>query len=232
MRKTTYAHFRENPTIRDQGNELMKILHLVLLFVAASSALAATNCPVRSLPPVGGFGAPRAFSMKELIQEAINHLEWQSHSLVRWELIGWSLKVDDLDSPPRLFEDAVVLIECATPTGSNEWALCYLQRMPAGSSGGKWGIPYYPRLSQPPIALSSKFNAPPTEVDLTKFFLESDFGNNNFDAHRTVLDVVIYHRSAALKDLLATGIPTEKKRERRNANERCFLERIEILPRR
>lgn len=129
------------------------------------------------------------------------------------EIIAWSIGTDDLECPPRIFEEAIVAGSFRSPT-KRIWILAHLRRMPGtGEAGLLWKRPQYP----PPMRSWQEFSSRPTPDEISRFVTASDFGYNCFDKNRRVVDVTLFEHSTLLCNTLERGLSLKDKEERSRA---------------
>jgi len=179
----------------------------------ATTLFAATNV-VRTIEPWREGSASGRENWTEVIEAAKQGFEGGTNDLTRSEVVAWSVKLDHQDCPPRLSEEAIVLIHCIAPGRTNAWGLGYVGRMhSAGTMARSWRLFDYPR----PSSNFTTFAARPDDEQITSFVRATNFGLNDFYADRVVLDVVLYYKSEVIENALKAGLPETEKRARHSA---------------
>jgi len=192
-----------------------------LLFAPILLAVAVTGCSglhpsccqkVRVIspePPPGVIPSRAGFS--NIVEAAVEELKDRPVRVLRAELIAWSVRLDHLEAPPRIGEDAVVLLNIAHQSGAHGWALAYLWRMPGeGRAVDHWRVPGFP----PPFATVTEFPSEPSETQIAHFISASDFAYHACRPDEVVIDAAVYRRSAAIRKA-ASEIPSRGERRRR-----------------
>jgi hypothetical protein len=127
------------------------------------------------------------------------------------ELLAWAVSAD-LGVPPRIYEDAVLVV-MLPDRGGGEWAAVAVTRIVSlvGTTVGQWEV-------DNSIAWTSqkRFQSRPNEEDLSGFLKRSNFGYNCASVDIKVLQVVLFRESAVLKAVLAAGISEDEKWRRRD----------------
>jgi hypothetical protein len=82
-----------------------------------------------------------------------------------------------------------------------------------GTMARSWKLFDYPR----PLSNFIAFQTRPTDEQIASFIKATNFGFNDFYSDRVVLDVVLYHSSAAVEDALKAGLPADEKDARHSA---------------
>lgn len=187
-------------------------LVFLVLGLAASETAASSNLLVRVVSPDP---PPGVITLKEgelnvLVRSASSQFGW-SNGHVQGELIAWSLKLDHLGQPPRLFEEAVVLLEHDRKASATEWGLRYLMRMPGGMAKKEiWRSPH----PSPPLTTYAVLEQRPSDKAISEFIRSTDFGHNCMYPRRRVVDVVLYRQSEVLEEALRESIPSEERQQR------------------
>ncbi len=190
------------------------LLHSVLLVLATSSLLAATNA-VRMVEAERNDVVSAGQSRNELAKSASEGFGGGKVTVSYSEVIAWCVKLDHLECPPRLFEEAIVMVKCAMPVGSNAWALAYLGRMPNGSALDRsWHVFGHAG----PLTTFSSFAGQPSDGEISAFIKATNFGHNDFYPDRLILDVVLYRKSSTARITLSEGIPAVEKHARHAAH--------------
>jgi hypothetical protein len=128
------------------------------------------------------------------------------------ELLAWAVSTS-LGVPPRIYEDAVLLVRLPDRGAGSEWVAVAVTRIVslAGTTFAQWSV-------DDSIAWSGqkRFRSEPNEEDLSGFLKRSNFGYNRVWANIKVLQVVLFRESAVLKAVLAAGISDDEKWRRRD----------------
>jgi hypothetical protein len=189
------------------------LICIFLVTIIATSVMAATNT-VRTVDVKRADVISDKQNWRELAEAANRGFGDGTVNLNRSKVVAWCVKADHLDYPPRLFEEAIVMINGVAPGRTNSWALAYLGRMPAGGVIARsWSLFDHPR----PLLNFSTFSAKPSDDEIASFIKATNFGHNDFYSDRLVLDVVLYHSSAVVQTALSDGLPENEKRTRHSA---------------
>lgn len=189
----------------------MKFLRFISPLLIATPLFAATTNVVTTIKPWRDVGAPSRENWTEVIESVKQALGGGAVDSSRSEVVAWSVKLDHMDCPPRLSEEAIVLI-CSSAQGrSNSWALGYVGRMhSAGSMARLWSPFDYPH----PLSNVITFESRPVDEQVASFVRSTNFGFNDFYPDRKVLEVVLYHNSRVIEHALKTGLSDAEKRAR------------------
>lgn len=192
----------------------MKFVFQISLFFVATCVLGATTNVVRTVEPwPQGIISAKA-NWTEVIEAVKRGFGEGSNDLNHCTIIAWSAKVDHLDCPPRLFEEALVTIRCPAPGRTNAWALGYVGRMPSGGALARsWSLFDYPH----PLVDFATFPSEPSDKEIASFLRATNFGYNEFYPDRIVLDVVLFRRSELVESALKIPVPQSEKRARHSA---------------
>ena len=149
--------------------------------------------------------------LSNVVEAAVGALKPPPVRVLRAQLIAWSARLDHLGVPPRLSEDAVVLLETAHERGSRSWALAYLWRAPGGGRAVvDWQVPSFP----PPFATITRFSSEPSEAEIAQFISASDFAYHACHVDQVVIDVVVYRDSAAVLRAASERLSEAEKSQR------------------
>jgi hypothetical protein len=196
-----------------------------LICLCLAGAQAPTNHPVSHLihrPPLDLSRNPRS---QALVDATMSQTKQAQFTPTNAEVVAWSVKTDDLGIPPRLFEDAVVLVNVVSREGTNKWILSYMCRMASGAlKGPDWGQPHYPPLCKPPVATYAEFSRKPSEHEIAEFIRASDFAYNSFVPRMRVLNVTVFRESVEIERTIQDSISAEERCRRYLEDQRCFLE--------
>ena len=163
-----------------------------------------------------------------MVDAALVGLEGNAFSATNAELVAWSVKTDQLGTPPRLFEDAVVLAHVVASGGTNKWILAYIRSMVTGGlRGHEWQRLYYPPLVKAPVLSLSEFSRNPTDEEIADFIRATDFGYNSFNPREKVLDLVVYRARKKILETIQESIPPAEKQKRYFDDQRIFMENFE-----
>lgn len=192
----------------------MRSLIYLSVLLTASTLVAGTTNVVRTVEAWTESSATGKENWKEVIDAVKQGFDGGTNYLNRSEVVAWSVKLDHLDCPPRLSEEAIVLINCLAPGRTNSWALGYVGRMHSGETLARsWRLFDYPR----PLSNFITFQTRPKDRQIASFIRATNFGFNDFYPDRVVLDVVLYHKSEVIEKVLQAGISETDKRTRHSA---------------
>ena len=189
------------------------LIYILPMFVGAALFAAATNV-VRTMKPWPDGIVSGRENWTEVIESAKQGFDGGTNILSRCEVVAWSVKLDHLDCPPRLAEEAIVLINCIVPGRTNSWALGHVGRMHSGGTMARsWSLFDYPR----PLSNFVTFPTRPDDGQIASFIRATNFGFNDFYPDRWVLDVVLYHKSDVIENALKAGLSETEKQARHSA---------------
>jgi len=192
----------------------MRFLIYMSLLLIATTLFAATTNVVRTIQPWVEGGASGKENWAEVIESAKQGFDGGTNDLNHSEVVAWSVKLDHLDCPPRLSEEAIVLINCIAPGRTNSWALGYVGRMhSAGTLARSWRLFDFPQ----PLSNFITFQTRPDDAQIASFIRATNFGFNDFYPDRVVSDVVLYHKSEVIENALQVGLSETEKRARHSA---------------
>ena len=189
--------------------ELM-VLTLTIALTGCANLHSDLRPKVRSIRPEPGAGVAWA-GFSNLVEAAVAELKPPPVRVLRAELIAWSASLDDRGVPPRLSEDAVVLLETEQEGGNRSWAIAYLSRMAGGGLGVEnWQVPSFP----PPFSTVTVFPTKPSEAQIAQFISASNFAYHAYHPDQMVIDVVVYRDSAAIRRAAAETLSEAEKSQR------------------
>ena len=199
------------------------LLPLIFFWFGMPLKLGATETTnvVRFAPTPSTLAIPNNVRLKELAAAAITAVNASPTQSKSADLVAWSLRLDHLDQPPRLFEEAIVQLHVLNLKGASQWVVVHLRRT-LGQAGDSWTMLYYPPLSKPPVATLAKFASKPSDQEIAHFIRSSDFGYNCLYPEERTIDVVLYRHSPVIEKVVREGISTDEKRTRRSLHEQGF----------
>lgn len=207
--------FHIKRALQNNFEAMLRFLALAwLLLIGTGGCLAGPTNVVRTAKPWYAGSASGRENWTELMEAAKLGFVNATNDLKSCEVIGWCIKIDSKDCPPRLFEEAVVLIKCSGKGLTNAWALAHVGRMPGGGARASlWSIFPYPR----PIANFRNLPDRPSDQQIASFIHNTNFGYNDFYLDRVILDVVLFHESKVIEMELRSGLSETDKQARHAA---------------
>lgn len=183
-----------------------------VLPLLAVTAMATSSNQVQLVKPRSGVVRTQAHQI-EALQKAVRGSlsDAKGWELVKVEVLAWALKTDELDTPPRLFEETVVMALWTQPGGTRFGTLHYFCRNPSSTASAdrEW----CPSLMAPPLINVRQFSQVPDDKATAQFFFETNFGYNELLPDKRVLTVYFYRDSPLIAEKLREGItPSEKER--------------------
>ena len=162
-----------------------------------------------------GFVLSQNYNVDLIAKAALGNVQEEVNNVESVDIVGWSLKSDNLNIPPRLFEEVLVCIKWLDKHDARRWSLSHVARFSnsTGSADRQWQL----SPTDPPLIASRMCTKRPDMNDITSFIRATNFGYNEFDADREVVKVISYHKSTDIIQALSVGL-SEKEKVERNAD--------------
>jgi len=200
----------------------------IILFIWSCHACIARTSIVRISspnPPEGILLDDREF--KAMMNTATKGFLNNDVNTRHGEVLTWAASVDNYGCPPRLFEEAILVLNVTNKSGVDEWALAHVTRMPGGGlSAGPWHIPEYPR----PLLSFKKYDSRPSDDAIVEFLKASNYGNNTFYPDQRVIDIILYQKSRKIERVLNKSLTIKEKYSRYSIYVGSIAEPIIVRP--
>lgn len=153
------------------------------------------------------------YNLEDILRTIIESKKIEDGNKYDIDIVAWAVKTDYLDIPPRIFEEAVVMVK---PDGKPKkyWVLAYLGRIVNSTSSAyrRWSL----SRTAPPLISCKVYKKHPADSEISEFIHSTNFGYNEFHTNRNIVSVVLYYNSREIKHELEKSIDINEKEKRMN----------------
>jgi len=145
------------------------------------------------------------------------------------QIIAWAVKSANDSVPPKLFEEVIALLKSQikdAPSSHPKWTLAFVSRVPnsSGSLLRHWRL----SVAAPPLVWRREYQSLPDESEIRRFIHSTNFGNNEIDDTKKLLQVIAYGVTHDFLNFLQTGIPRDEKRRRKEEYLQAIADPIDV----